>query len=271
VPKYFNHVRDELMVKISNFKWLPKKDAITKAFAYMQPSVRYTLDDIAELPEFVSQTIEAAQSKEQARVYTDLRRHCVTMVQSGTITAANAGVVMSKLLQVSAGWLYDSAKAAHDMGATARHEAIADAIDASRNKVIVFCNYLHSLHGLADYLNSRGYIPHVVHGDTPLSERSRIFNKFQNTSDPAPLIAHPRCVSHGLTLTAADTVIWNGPPLSAETYDQANARIRRVGQHFKQLFLHLASTPVERRVYQMLINRILTQDSFLELLEDASW
>jgi SNF2 family DNA or RNA helicase len=271
VPKYFSHIRDELMIKVSNFKWVPKRGAVERAFNYMQPSVRYTLDDIMELPEFVSQTIETAMSDEQVRVYGDLRKHCAAMVANGQITAANAGVVMSKLLQVSSGWLYDSNKKAHDLGGSDRIRTIYERVEASPHKVIVFCNYLHTMHGLHKNLSQLGFTPHLVHGDTTLAERSRIFNAFQNTDDPSPLLAHPRCVSHGLTLTAADTVIWNGPPLSAETYDQANARIRRVGQRNKQLFLHLASTPVEKRVYQMLINRILTQDSFLELLEDASW
>jgi SNF2 family DNA or RNA helicase len=127
------------------------------------------------------------------------------------------------------------------------------------------------LHGVHDFLSSKGYTPHLVHGDTPLKERTKIFTQFQLTSHPGPLVAHPKCLSHGLTLTAADTVVWFGPPTSAETYDQANARIRRVGQRHKQLFVHLSSTPIEHRVYHLLTNRILQQDSFLHLLEDASW
>jgi hypothetical protein len=65
--------------------------------------------------------------------------------------------------------------------------------------------------------------------------------------------------------------VWFGPPLSAETYDQCNARIRRVGQKLKQLFIHLSSTPIEKQVYNLLTNRLLQQDSFLHLLEEASW
>jgi SNF2 family DNA or RNA helicase len=271
VPKYFSHIRDELMVKVSNFKYVPKRDAVAKAFQYMQPSVRYTLDDILELPEFVSRKVDTAMSKEQSRVYGELRKHCATMVATGQITAVNAGVVMSKLLQASVGWLYDSKKVAHDLGAIDRMNTIVDLIEAAPHKVIVFTSYLHALEGLRNYMCTKGYAPHVIHGGTSLATRSQIFNAFQNSDNPAPLLAHPVCISHGVTLTAADTVIWNGPTLSAETYDQANARIRRVGQQHKQLFLHLKSTPVEDRIYHLLINRILTQDSFLQLLEDASW
>jgi len=74
-----------------------------------------------------------------------------------------------------------------------------------------------------------------------------------------------------VTLTAASAAVWFGPTLSAETYDQGNARIRRVGQKQKQLFGHLSSTPIERQVYNLLTNRLMQQDSFLHLLENASW
>jgi hypothetical protein len=37
------------------------------------------------------------------------------------------------------------------------------------------------------------------------------------------------------------------------------------------LFAHLSSTPIEKQVYNLLTNRLLQQDSFLSLLEEASW
>jgi SNF2 family DNA or RNA helicase len=79
------------------------------------------------------------------------------------------------------------------------------------------------------------------------------------------LNAHPQCLAHGLTLTAADTVVWFGPITSLEIYDQANARIRRVGQKQKQQFLHLQGTPTEKRLYSMLINKQNVQNQLLEM------
>ena len=215
--------------------------------------------------------METALSPEQKRVYTSLRKFATAAVAAKEINAMNAGVLMSKLLQVSTGWLYDSKHTAHDLDGRARLEALADIIDAAEGKVIVFANYLHALHGVHNFLSSKGYTPHLIHGGVAHKDRNIIFNTFQNTSDRSPLLVFPKCISHGLTLTAADTAVWFGPPLSAETYDQCNARIRRVGQKRKQLFVHLCSTQIERQVYNLLTNRLMQQDSFLHLLEDASW
>ena len=272
VPKHFSWLRDELQVRITNFKWLNKPGAIEKAFNYFQPSVRYTLDDIMELPEAViPPPMETALSPEQKRVYTSLRKYATAAVASKEVNAMNAGVLMSKLLQVSTGWLYDSKHVGHSLGGEARLQALVDIIDAAAGKTIIFANYLHALHGIDDYLTARGYTPHVIHGGVSHKDRTTMFNLFQNTDDRSPLLVFPRCISHGLTLTAADTAVWFGPPLSAETYDQCNARIRRVGQTRKQLFVHLCSTQIERQVYNLLTNRLMQQDSFLHLLEDASW
>jgi SNF2 family DNA or RNA helicase len=74
-------------------------------------------------------------------------------------------------------------------------------------------------------------------------------------------------MAHGLTLTAADTIIWFAPISSNETFEQANARIRRVGQRHRQQILMLEATPVEKRVYQILQNKQDLQDKLLEMFE----
>jgi SNF2 family DNA or RNA helicase len=93
---------------------------------------------------------------------------------------------------------------------------------------------------------------------------------FQNTSKLKVLLAHPQCVAHGITLTAADTAIWFGPITSLETYDQANHRIRRVGQKHKQQIIHLQSTAVERKVYGMLNKKQDVQKQFLQMFADGN-
>jgi hypothetical protein len=65
-------------------------------------------------------------------------------------------------------------------------------------------------------------------------------------------------------------VIWFAPTTSLEIYDQANHRIRRVGQKHKQLYLHFQSTPVERKIYSLLQRKQKVQEKLLELFEEAS-
>ena len=270
VPKYFGRFRDEVMHRINQFKWAPKPDAVDKAFAVMQPAVRFTLDDVVELPDCIERTQDVEMGDKQAKVYRALVDHAHAAVKSKEITAANAGAVMSKLLQVATGWVYSSDGSTVPLDNEKRIEALVDAINATDRKVLVFAPFKHALAGISAALTKEGIEHATVSGDTPADERATIFNLFQNTQKYRVIVAHPQCLAHGITLTAADTVIWFAPVTSLEIYDQANHRIRRVGQKHKQLVLHLQSTPVERRIYTLLQKKQRVQEKLLELFEEAS-
>jgi len=270
VPKYFGRFREMLMHKITQFKWAPKPDAVDQAFAVMQPAVRFTLDDVVELPECIERTQDVELGEKQEKIYRALVDHAHAAVQSKEITAANAGAVMSKLLQVSTGWVYSSDGTTVPLDNNKRIEALIDAINATDRKVLVFAPFKHALQGISDAITSQGINHAVVSGDTPANVRAHTFNLFQNTETYRVIVAHPQCLAHGITLTAADTVVWFAPVTSLEIYDQANHRIRRVGQKHKQLVLHLQSTPVERKIYALLQKKQRVQEKFLELFADAS-
>jgi SNF2 family DNA or RNA helicase len=270
VPKFFGRFRDEVCVKVSQFKFVPKPDAVDKVYAVMQPAVRYTLDDINELPEVVFRTMDVGMGAVQAKAYKDLANDLLAMVQNNTITAANQGVAMNKLLQVALGWVYTSNRGVVPLDNNERIDALIDAINSTDRKVLVFSPFKHCLSGIGDALDKEKIEYATVSGDTPAGERAEIFAAFQGTDKYRVLNAHPMCLAHGLTLTAADTIVWFGPTLSLDTFDQANARIHRVGQEHKQQVLLLQATPVERRIYAMLRNKQRVQAELLSLFEEAT-
>ena len=270
VPKYFGRFRENLMLRVSQFKWVPKEDAVERAFDALQPAVRFTLDDVVELPDCVERTVDVELGPKQAAVYKNVVEKCYAAVQSKEITAANAGAVMMKLLQISTGWVYSADQTTVALDNDNRIQALLDALQATERKVLVFVPFKHALAGIGEALTREGIDFATVSGDTSEKDRSQIFNLFQNTQKYRVLLAHPQCLAHGVTLTAASTVIWFAPVTSLEIYDQANHRIRRVGQKHKQLLLHLQSTPVEKRIYSMLRNKQKVQDQLLALFEEAS-
>jgi len=272
VDNRFTRFRDELMIKISNFKYLPKSDATERAFRVLQPAVRYTMDDVVELPEVVYRTMQVELGPGQAKIYDALRLHAHALVQAKEITAANAGAVLQKLLQVSLGWVYSGVKKdIVPLDNDIRLQALEDMIASTNRKVIVFVPFKHALYGLVDYLASRGHdVAPPVSGDTSQTERNTIFSAFQGSSKYKVLAAHPACMSHGLTLTAADTIIWFGPITSLETFSQANARITRIGQKHRQQVIMLQSTAVERKIYSLLQRKQAVQERLLEMFEEAS-
>lgn len=265
-PRAFTHFRQDTMLQVSQFKWVPKKEAQDIVAKLLQPSVRFSLDDVVELPQVIDRAMEVAQGPRQKAVYDQLRDHASAMLKEGTITAANGGVVFSKMLQASIGWIYDNLGKTIELDNHARLTALLDIIEAAERKVIVFSPFKSAVAGIAAMLAKHNIDYANVTGDTSNADRNTIFSTFQGTDKHRVLNAHPECMSHGLTLTAADTIVWFGPVTKLETFEQANARITRIGQAHKQQIIRLVGTPAERVTYKRLHDRQDLQDGILGLI-----
>lgn len=272
VPKFMSHARDELMTRNSfnPSQWDAKPDAVTRAFDWMQPSCRFTLDDVTELPAVVYRDVQVEMSDEQRVAYKLMAAGAQAEVKAQTITALNAGVAVGKLLQIAGGWVYTKNPAFVRLDPTPRVIALADIVDSTSRKVLIAVPYRHMMEGLSSIFSMKGVdIDHcVVHGDT--KNRDELFHLFQDTPKYKAMLCDPRTVRHGLTLTAADTVIWYIPIASLDTYAQFNGRITRIGQKHKQQVIHMFGTPVERNIYKILSTKQEVQTSFLKLIETAT-
>lgn len=267
-PKYFKEFQRKTMTQITQFKWLAKPDANDHVFEMLQPAVRYKRDDCIELPPVSHRTIELDPSQQVERTYKKMMSVLKTAFQEGRISAANEGVLFMKLLQISCGWVYTDAKGIVRLDNTTRSNEVKEIIDDSLGKVIVYCNFTHAAEGLHERLVNAGYDVALVHGGTPKKARDQIFTGFQHRDSPRVLVAHPQCMAHGLTLTAANTIVWFTPTTSLEIYEQANARITRPGQNKKSLIISLQSTPIERRIYKRLQQKASLQGALLDMFDD---
>jgi hypothetical protein len=269
-PKYFKQCQQELMYQVSTYRYLPKEGAVNKAFDMLQPSVRYSLDDIVELPDVVYRYVEVPLGANQKKLYKEMHGKAVAMAEDGEINAANAAAVMSKLLQISTGWVYNSNKDVFTLDNELRVQTMVEMVSDADHKVLVFAPFKSALSGLGKALEDADIEYATVSGDTSASDRNEIFSAFQDTDKYKVLVAHPACLAHGITLTAATTIIWFGPVLDLEVFFQANGRITRLGQKHKQLVLMFGGTPIEKKVYDMLGRKESTQREFLDLIAEAS-
>ena len=126
-----------------------------------------------------------------------------------------------------------------------------------------FVPYIASVHMVADELR-KDFSVEVIYGDVKKSERDRIFKAFQSSSEPKVLVAQPAAMSHGLTLTAASTIVWYSCVTSNDVFEQANGRINRPGQKMNNFIIMLEGTPVERRIYKRLQNKQKLQGALLD-------
>ena len=73
VPRFFGSFRDRVMVKITNFRWIPRDDATDTVFRVLQPAIRFTKDECLDLPPMVYTKREVELTRQQIKYYNLLR------------------------------------------------------------------------------------------------------------------------------------------------------------------------------------------------------
>jgi len=265
VPKFFSGWKDMTMNKVSLFTFVPKITAQDTVFKAMQPAIRFGKEDCPELPPVTFMEREFDMDKTQAKYYSEMKSQLLMVAADKKITAVNSGVLMGKLLQIAAGAVYSDDGSVIDFRASTRMQEMVDVINECGEKVLVFAQYRHNISMIAKHLEGLGIECAVIQGDTPHDTRKLYIDTFQNTSTLKVLILQPKVAAHGITLTAASTIIWFSPVASLETWLQANARIDRIGQQNKMTVVKLIGAPIERKVYGVLEKRGAAQSDLLEL------
>ena len=211
---------------------------------------------------------EVELTRQQAAYYKELKSKFVLAAAGEEVTAANAAINMSKLLQISSGAVYTDSRDVLEFDIKHRYKVLREVIDESSKKVLVFVPFKHTISILTEKLRADGITTEIVRGDVSAAKRTDIFQRFQSNADPKVLVIQPQSAAHGVTLTAANTVVWWGPTSSLETYAQANARVHRAGQDHKCTVVQLQGSPVEKRVYALLDNRIDVHTKMIDLYKE---
>jgi SNF2 family DNA or RNA helicase len=265
VPRFFGSFRDSVMTKLTQYKWVPKRDAQDTVFKALQPAIRYTKAECLDLPDLLYTTREVPLTVQQQKYYDIIRKSMVALAAGAEITAVNAAGLLNKLLQISQGVAYTTDREVVEFDVTNRLEELVDVIDQTNHKVVVFIPFRHAMAKVQDELAKRGYATDCIHGGVPANQRAEIIKRFQTEDSPRVLLLIPQAAAHGITLTKADTVVWWGPTSSAEMYLQGNARAHRAGQTNKVTVVRLQGSPVERRMYDMLDGKVDMHQTLVDL------
>ena len=265
VPKYYGAFRDSVMYKVSQFKWMPKPTSQAIVFDALQPAIRFEKDQCLDLPDVTFVEREAPLTPMQTKYYNYLRTAMAVEAAGERVSAVNAAARINKLLQISGGAVYADTGEVVEFDVSNRLNVITEVIEESSHKVLIFVPFTHTIELLKTRLEKEGISCAVINGQVPVNKRSDIVADFQETDRVRVLIIQPQAASHGLTLTAANTIIWYAPVTSVETYLQANARINRPGQKNAMTIVHIKGSPVEEQLYKMLQGNIHHHEKIIDL------
>ena len=255
VPRTAGAWRDMVMSNVTQYRWVPKPRSKEMVFKALQPAIRFTKAECLDLPEVTYITRDVELTAQQKRYYQELKSEMLFTAAGEEVTAINAASSINKLLQISCGAVYTDGQQVLEFDVSPRLRVLKEVLDETEHKTLVFVPYRHTIELVKAFLEKNDVTSEIINGDVSPGKRAEIFNKFQTQSDPKVLIIQPQAASHGVTLTAADNVVFWSPVTSLETYLQCIARIDRVGQKNKMTVTHLQGSDVERKLYKALHER----------------
>ena len=265
IPMFYGQFRDQVMAKVSEYRWIPRPESKHIVHKALQPAIRFEKKQCLDLPPVTFTERDAPLSPQQLKYYNVLKKQMLIEADGEEISAVNAAVKLNKLLQISGGAVYTDTGEVLEFDVSGRLNVVQEVIDETSNKVLVFVPFTHTIELLEKHLVKHGITCEIINGDVPVNRRSELVKQFQDGVHPKVLIIQPQAASHGLTLTAADTIIWYAPCSSVETYLQANARIDRPGQVNPMTIVHITGSPIETKMYAHLRGNIAHHTKIIDL------
>ena len=268
LPPLFTKYRDMVEEKITTHMSMPRLGAEKLVHKILQPSIRFERDKCVDIPACQYIDLEIPMTEGQRKAYEQMRKQLVIEYENGLITAANAAVKAMKLAQVAAGWVKDDEGNVHELDSSIRLDELFSIYENThRGKLVVFTAFRAAVEGVNAYFKNKGLVTDFIHGNVSANKRAALINDFQN-GNLNTLVIQPQSTSHGVTLTAADTVVWHSLLPSGEVFNQANGRITRIGQTHKQTIICMVGCQAERRIRTILNNKGSMSKGTLELFAD---
>jgi len=261
---YMTKFRNMVMYQIDMYNYEHKEGWETVVHNALQPAIRFKTEECIDLPPITFETRIVNMPKETEEAYNNMVKEQLHELKTGTITAVNAGVKFSKLLQIAGGTAIDEEGNIHSLPCNSKLNELISVIQESGNKLIVFCQFVAQITLIERYLKDKKYNVSSISGKVPVSQRAKIFKDFQH-ADTEVLIAQVSTASHGVTLTSASYILYWTPVMGVEKYVQSIGRVRRAGQSENQHIIKLISCKIEKELYRKLDSGTLTNEDILDM------
>jgi len=169
---------------------------------------------------------------EQKDMYLKLKNECNMLLKKGDKTIFEENDISLKRLlrfiQIASNPRLVNDQYDCESGKEKALKNLIETIIRRSEKVIVWSIFIENVDYLT--LKYKNYHPVKIHGNLSMDERNRAVELFMNDSNCKILFATPQSAKEGLTLTAANNVIFYDRGFNLDDYLQAQDRIHRISQ-----------------------------------------
>lgn len=181
--------------------------------------------EVLDLPEKLRKIEYVDMTAKQAQIYKEVYMGVMNELQK--IKFSNNPLSMMIRLRQATGWTGILSQTVQESAKMDRMVELIEEISASGQKAIVFSNWESMTEVAKNKL--KAYNPAYITGNTKADDRMNEVSRFQNDKNCKVIIGTIGAMGTGLTLTAAQNVIFLDSPWNRALKEQAEDRAHRIG------------------------------------------
>lgn len=228
--------------------------------------------DCLDLPDKIYQQLYVDLTKEQKQIYKDLSKQMIAAIPQGkTVSVSSTLTLLMRLHQVTLGYAPDDGDGKAVCIPHNRTKALASHLEQNPGRAIIFCRFVEDIRQVAEVLVNMGKSYVLYYGDVGTKDRSAAVKQFQQKE--VDYFISSSAGSKGLTLHAAEQVVYYSQDYKLETRLQSEDRAHRIGQEHNVVYTDIiARGTVDQaiaaalRAKKDLASSVIDRDQLAEVL-----
>jgi len=247
------HMHGRQIQVVNGFKNLGELSDKLKDFSY-----RVLKEDCLDLPDKIFIKRQIQLTPDQRKLYEQMKKEAIAVLKGKQSTTVNTLTQLMRLQQITCGHFTADDGATQPI-ANNRITELMDVLEETEGKAIIWAHYQYDITAIINAVVKK-YGPGSIvdyYGLTPQEERQPNSKLFQDDPKCRFIVGTPSTGGYGITLTAANTVIYYSNGYDLEKRLQSEDRAHRIGQKKSVTYVDLmADDTVDEKIVQALRKKI---------------
>ena len=247
------HVSGRSIQVVDKFKNLHELSEQLKGFSY-----RVLKEDCLDLPPKNWTKRQITLTPDQRKIYTQMKETALAHLNGKLASTMTVLTQLMRLHQITCGHFTADDGSTQPIANNRLNELI-NVLDELEGKAIIWAHYQYDIREIIRVIVEK-YGPGSVvdyYGLTPQDERQPNIKKFQDDPRCRFLVGTPSTGGYGITLTAANTVIYYSNGYDLEKRLQSEDRAHRIGQKKNVTYVDIiAEDTVDEKIVKALRKKI---------------
>ena len=238
---------------VAGFQRLAELSDKLKPFSY-----RVLKEDCLDLPDKIYMKRQIKLSPDQNKLYQQMKKEALAILNGKKVTTVNALTQLMRLHQITCGH-FTADDGTIQRIPNNRISELMDVLDEIEGKAIIWAHYQWDIKDIIKEIIKVHGPGSIVdyYGLTPQDERQGNIKKFQEDDKCRFIVGTPQTGGYGITLTAANTVIYYSNGYDLEKRLQSEDRAHRIGQKKSVTYVDiLADETVDEKIVKSLRKKI---------------